>query len=480
MKGRLSVLAIAAALVAILAMPVLASELRPHPDTPPYLDSTDGISPSNAQVNIGTHKATIRLRGTTGDGTTMAFVQIDVEGMGDAEAYVKPQQTILIIDDSGSMEENDPSNIRLDAARSYIDIIQRYNLNDEIGIVRFSDTASLLLGLSTNYDYAKMVLSQFYSSGSTNMRQAMDIGDNELIPKKRSGFTWNYILLTDGCWNTGGSPQAEVDRAGAAQVRIFTIGLGEDTGNCNTGLDSSDLRTWSTQTNGLYYPAPQASNLTPIFKQIAKDIRDVAGYAPDAKPMLRVKLTDDIETVTGSFNIAPSRPAKIPIGNKGLDLEWDRPATRLKIGEVLTIKFLIQGYREGKDIPVMDSNLSIMQYTRTDGNLATDNVDQLFVDIFKPPNQGGGGGGGGGGPSGGIIPNIPITQESLAIGALALFPFAIVLIVIFLLFARKRRKMQEEIQRAKEEEERKKRETVKKTAKRQQKKKEEDAPKPVL
>jgi len=433
--------------------PVKGSEPRPSPDTPPYLDNSDGIAPSNVQVTVGIHKATIRLRGTSGSGTTMAFVQIDIEGKGDPEQYVKPQQTLLIIDDSGSMEENDPTNLRLDAARSYIDILQRYNLGDEVGVIRFSNDASLLHGLSRDYESVKASLSQFYSTGSTNMRDALNVANNELSPRKKDGYTWNYILLTDGCWNIGGNPQPEVDRASSMQVRVFTIGLGEDTGNCATGLDSTDLKAWSLQTNGVYYPAPEASNLTPIFKQIAKDIRDVAGYAPTGKPMLRVKLTEDIEVVKGSFNIAPTRPKDIPIGNKGLTLEWDKPVTRLKIGDVLSVKFLIQSYREGKDIPVLDTNLSLMQYTRTDGVDGSDPVDQLYVDVFKPVSPGGGGDGGG---NTGIIPGVPISQENLTLGMITLFPFAIVVALIFLIFLRRRRRLEIELQRTKEKEKKKK------------------------
>ena len=397
------------------------------PLAPPYLDADDGIAASNEVLEVGKNETRIALRGTTGGATTQAKVLLRVEGKGDAEAYVRPQQTFLIIDDSGSMKVNDPDDVRISAA---VDYVNQIRADDEIGLVQFADAALRLSPLTNDKSFLQgQLTSRFKHEGATNMHDATAVANGAMDPNRLDTHTHNYILLTDGCWNQGGNPQPEVNIAQSLGVRMFNIGLGTDTGNCWTGLDSRDLRDWADQTGGRYYAAPEAKDLYSIYKQIAKDIRDVAGIAPVGEPMVLVKIMGDIEVVPGTFAIngevegaIPDSPEKIEVGNKGLTLAWVQPVARLRVGEKMDITFAIQSYIKGDDIPVNDPHNSILNFIRPDSSSGSDFFPALRVDVYEPV----GGPGPDPGPGTGPIKLPPEWIAAWDSLALPLFPFAII------------------------------------------------------
>ena len=105
------------------------------------------------------------------------------------------------------------------------------------------------------------------------------------------------ILLTDGAWNTGGDPEATnttppdpdgstyspvslgdgvgtgsvITFASQNGIKIFPIGLGV-TPNC-----SATLNRYAVATGGVYYFAPDSTQLATIYSSIAGNLRQAAG-----------------------------------------------------------------------------------------------------------------------------------------------------------------------------------------------------------
>ncbi|HYR81857.1 MAG TPA: vWA domain-containing protein [Thermoplasmata archaeon] len=191
------------------------------------------------------------------------------------------QDVILAIDSSGSMQQNDPSRLRITAAKEYIGRLTR---PDRVASVDFDSLAWLtrqnvggpahhLFSAYNNgipdYSGAQADLDTIDQSGSTNFGAALFVANNELISYGVRSHAWAIILLTDGqntcCPNkAAGDAQArfEAARAKANNITVFTIGLGP-------GADGALLQEIATTTGGTYYAAPNAESIRFIYLEIA-------------------------------------------------------------------------------------------------------------------------------------------------------------------------------------------------------------------
>ncbi len=191
------------------------------------------------------------------------------------------QDIILAIDSSGSMNQNDPGRLRIQAAKDYIGRLSR---PDRVASVDFDSTAHLTLQniggaahhlFSTynngipDYSGAQTDLNSIDQSGSTNFGAALFVANNELISYGIRSHAWVIILLTDGqntcCPNqAAGDAQARLEaaRAKANNITVYTIGLGP-------GADGALLQEIATTTGGTYYAAPTADAIRFIYLEIA-------------------------------------------------------------------------------------------------------------------------------------------------------------------------------------------------------------------
>src|SRR3989475_11187179 len=191
------------------------------------------------------------------------------------------QDIILAIDSSGSMNQNDPGRLRIQAAKDYIGRLSR---PDRVASVDFDSTAHLTLQniggaahhlFSTynngipDYSGAQTDLNSIDQSGSTNFGAALQVANDELISYGIRSHAWVIILLTDGqntcCPNqAAGDAQARLEaaRAKANNITVYTIGLGP-------GADWQLLQEIATTTGGTYYAAPTADAIRFIYLEIA-------------------------------------------------------------------------------------------------------------------------------------------------------------------------------------------------------------------
>src|SRR5918999_2880282 len=84
-------------------------------------------------------------------------------------------EVVLVIDDSGSMKQNDPTDLRLVAARLLITLL---GVEDRVAVIRFANHSQVLTDFTWIDDEASKeeLLSQlkgFHSNGGTNIRDAV-------------------------------------------------------------------------------------------------------------------------------------------------------------------------------------------------------------------------------------------------------------------------------------------------------------------
>jgi len=162
---------------------------------------------------------------------------------------------VLVIDSSGSMAVNDPSNLRISASRQFI---QGMKDTDRVAVVDFDSSASLLIGLSNDQPAISSALNRIDSSGGTNIGAGVSAAISELMRNSNSSVIRAIILLTDGQGSY--SENLTVQMAGEG-IRAFTIGL--------TGaVDAVLLQNIADGTNGAFRKIDSAAGLASIFTDL--------------------------------------------------------------------------------------------------------------------------------------------------------------------------------------------------------------------
>ncbi|MGH2496243.1 MAG: vWA domain-containing protein, partial [Ktedonobacteraceae bacterium] len=236
-------------------------------------------------------------------GATASYAQSRSELPGPATYYdANGHVTIIILDMSGSMAQNDPQGYRCSAANAYIDLS---DANDSIGVIGL-DNNNGQIGGSHNFQTAQL-WSNPVNMATVQARQALkdtiktksnNCNPDNATPTydalaqaytmlasatKQSGLSGSVILLTDG------TPFPDTDGQIAAikndLVPMFkeknwpidTIGLGEDSavGGNTPGTFHDFLSSVSSATSGNFYDDGHGAvngvsplNIGPFFVQI--------------------------------------------------------------------------------------------------------------------------------------------------------------------------------------------------------------------
>jgi Ca-activated chloride channel family protein len=228
-----------------------------------------------------------------------------------------PQNTgtiILSLDVSGSMLAEDVKPDRMEATKSAVrEFIKKQPKGVKIGVVAFSDFASLVAPPSTDRKQALDAVSRLQPQRGTNIgaglqialdsiNELSDIGrstssqpgqptQNQLraptptpVPKPvgtTKGPPASIVLLSDGQSNTGPDPVKIAEEAVAAGIKVYTIGIGTPEGtilqiqgrNVFTRLDEDTLKVVAQKTEAQYFRATDEASLTKIYDDLTRERR---------------------------------------------------------------------------------------------------------------------------------------------------------------------------------------------------------------
>lgn len=170
---------------------------------------------------------------------------------------------VFVIDSSGSMTTNDSGNIRLSAAKAFVD---KLGSNDRAAVIDFDTTATLLSSFTSSHSTLYSAINQVDSSGGTSLTAGISMAITQFTD---SSYTrtdaYKYIIfLTDG---DGDYSSSCTTLASNNNITIYSIGLG-------SGVNSSLLCSIATGTGGRYYYASTATTLPDIYDDIAVDTID--------------------------------------------------------------------------------------------------------------------------------------------------------------------------------------------------------------
>lgn len=201
-------------------------------------------------------------RVTFSDGSEVVTAPIWVEVEGNFGSFLA-LDTALIIDSSGSMGSNDPSDLRLTAAQSYVDLARD---GDYVSVVQFDSTASTLAQLtpvSTGRQSLKAAIATVDSSGGTDLGAGLEEGYETL----EQGFESHQkiaIFLTDG---DGDYINQAADYA-AQGWRVYTIGL-------SSSANDTLLQSIADETGGAYFEVLSLAGAEQALMEVYTDIATV-------------------------------------------------------------------------------------------------------------------------------------------------------------------------------------------------------------
>ncbi|MGH6636345.1 MAG: FHA domain-containing protein [Gammaproteobacteria bacterium] len=224
------------------------------------------------------------------------------------------QDIVLVLDNSGSMKNNDPRFLTKDAVARFVE-----DVPDEarLSVVIFDkQVRATPLGSRDGINLAQLN----YRGPLTNIPAAVQRAIQELKDNGRAGAK-SILLLTDGVVDTGDRARDQkvtrwlreqlASDADDSGIRIFTIALA-------AGSDIQLLQELAKRTGGRYFHAQHATDLPGIFVQISD-----AFFAPTSTPSTSALAPESISESRGET----SEPAvDTPVGSS--EDAFDRTANK--------------------------------------------------------------------------------------------------------------------------------------------------------
>ncbi|MBC7852441.1 MAG: VWA domain-containing protein [Pirellulaceae bacterium] len=151
----------------------------------------------------------------------------------DAIATAQPRDIMLVLDISGSMENEDKINQLKRSVNLFCSELQRQQGGDRVGVAVYSTTASLLSPLSSDISQVNSLVQSIQEDGSTNISAGMTTGRVEIEDNGRGGAGRLMVVLTDGLVNQPESAAVgrplviqEAQLAADDKLPILTISFG--------------------------------------------------------------------------------------------------------------------------------------------------------------------------------------------------------------------------------------------------------------
>ncbi len=198
-----------------------------------------------------------------------------------------PVNLVLVIDESGSMNERGKMAYAKKAAKSMINNLNSY---DRVGIVAYSDYARVISPLQKLKNKSKLrrKIDQIYPTNATNLSSGLIEAIRELKYEDDHRRINKVILLSDGLANRGVTDLYSLSniasRASSEGMYITTMGLG-------LHFDEDLMATVAEYGAGNYYFIESPKQIAYIFdKEFGKMSSTIARDA-----VLEIDLDDDVE-----------------------------------------------------------------------------------------------------------------------------------------------------------------------------------------
>ena len=217
----------------------------------------------------------------------------------DGTADVQPLDTVFVIDSSGSMDSNDPDELRKDAAKRFVGGLVE---DDRAGVVDFDGSAYVAQSLTTNFSLVNESIEYLDADGGTDIGDGVSAANSEFASESNSSRAKVAILLTDGVGDDG---RPEARTAADRNITIYTIGFGD--------ANSEKLRDIANITGGNYTFVEDERDLPEVFARVAKDVTGGQDSDGDGIPDRR-----EIEGIPTGSGVVQTDPTAADTDGDGL------------------------------------------------------------------------------------------------------------------------------------------------------------------
>ncbi len=185
--------------------------------------------------------------------------EICVYGFATAVGGGGELDVIFVMDTSGSMGWNDPSEYRKIGAKALIDVLPE-GTQVAIAVEDFDSWATVVLPFTDDHAAAKAAIDALDAAGGTDIGYALEVANSYMIANGRVGAAHVEILFTDGDDSSNTATPAAT--AAANSIVIHTMGLG-------SGVNAAKLQAIADTTGGTYTYVDDPANLPNVFPALS-------------------------------------------------------------------------------------------------------------------------------------------------------------------------------------------------------------------
>lgn len=196
---------------------------------------------------------------------------------------VREASVMLVLDRSGSMDANDVQPTRLVAAEKAANtFINQLPSSARVGVVTFSSAPDAIVSPTTDHVAARRAIDTQTANGATATGDALSVALNLLHQAKANHGRSAIVLLSDGAANAGQDPISVAQRAKSANISIFTVALGTQSGSLPNPdpfgppvavpPDPQLMQQIAHTSNGRSFTAQDADGLLSIYKGLGTQL----------------------------------------------------------------------------------------------------------------------------------------------------------------------------------------------------------------
>jgi Ca-activated chloride channel family protein len=199
---------------------------------------------------------------------------------------IRSASLMLVLDHSGSMDANDVSPTRLQAAmRAANTFIDQLPAGARVGVVAFSTSPDTVQQPVTNHSAARTAIDAQQANGGTDTGPALLLALQLLHGAQKGHPPAAIVLLSDGAANLGIDPVLVAQQAKHEHIPIYTVALGTPGGVLNEGLfgptvavppDPQLMGQIARTSGGHAYDAQTEQYLRSVYATLGRSLSTVA------------------------------------------------------------------------------------------------------------------------------------------------------------------------------------------------------------
>jgi Ca-activated chloride channel family protein len=199
---------------------------------------------------------------------------------------IRAASLMLVLDHSGSMDSNDVSPTRLQAAmRAANTFIDQLPASARVGVVAFSTAPDTVQQPTTDHRAARTAINSQQANGGTATGPALLLALQLLHGAQKHHPPAAIVLLSDGAANLGISPVTVAQEARREHIPIYTVALGTPGGVLNEGIfgptvpvppDPGLMQQIAQSSGGRAYDAKTEQYLRSVYQTLGRSLSTVA------------------------------------------------------------------------------------------------------------------------------------------------------------------------------------------------------------